>query len=161
MANLAIGEIVDERSGLALLGGLGALSSLVSIDRQKAIAGPVPVAIDATTFSVDLAAISGNYIALIVSSNKAHSTKWIYCDWLQSRPTVVWAVTPLDLADCKGAKICSYTQLWVPLHAQAFFEGRCYWNRVCPTGKPGPEAMRPPDGILVTSTGDGTLDTNP
>ncbi len=149
------GEITYQNTGL-YPASLGVLSSLVSIDRAATIVGPVPVASgDPGQFTLDITSLGGSYVSAVVSSSIPGTTKATFAEW-NTRPSIVWAVSPLDLQDCKDAKICSYTGLWVPAHALAMFEGRYYWDRVCPTRKPGVDDMAPPPGILVVATGDGT-----
>lgn len=130
---------------------MGTLNSQVSIDRQPLTGGPVPVATAGGEFEVDLSAVTGNFLYMVVSSDQPHTTTWEYSTWLLTPPTVVMAARPLDLDDLKEGRYCSKTGWFVPKSRLGYFKGRPYFDRVCPTGQPGPEALEPPPGILVTN----------
>jgi hypothetical protein len=140
---------------------LGTLTSKISVDRGAWQEGPTPLPTgEPGKFSVDLSTIAGDYLVMNVHSDVPRTDYFTYATWLTSPPTVVWAEACYDLEDLKGARICTYTQYWVPRHALAYFLGRPYWNKVVPQGRPGPEALAPPPGILQVASNDypGELD---
>lgn len=143
------GEITLKDSGF-YPPSLGTLSSIVSIDRQPYIIGPVPAAAGPGTFNLDISGLQGSYFSIVVSSDVPGTTQATFAEWT-TLPTLIWAAPPRDLADCKGAKICCSTKWWVPASRIAYFEGRAYFDRVCPTRRPGAEDMQPPPGILQVS----------
>ncbi len=153
MSNLVLGEITYANTG-TFPNSLGTLSSSVSADRGAFAAGPTPTDLGNGSFSLDLDLVTGNFVNIVVSSDVAGTTTWVYSGWLVTFPTVVAAANPTDLDDGKKGAWCSKTLKWIPRSRLKFWQGRPYLDVVCPTGRPGPEALTPPPGILVIAPDD-------
>lgn len=83
-----------------------------------------------------------NYQPEINNRARMLMATWFFC-----RPTLVttneemWSVQPINDEDARGWQRCAKTGMKVPLHAQAYYLGKCYDQRYVPKGpyKPIPD----------------------
>lgn len=161
ISNVIFGQITLVNVGEFPNDLTGTLYSRMSLDRGPWQDGPIPLPTgEPGLFSVDLGGVAGDYIVINIHSTIPNTDFFTFASWLTSPPTITWAEACYDLDDLKGARVCTATQWWVPAHALAYFMGRPYYYKVAPQGRPGPEALIPPPGLLTVAPNDypGELD---
>lgn len=141
------GRATDIRDGSFWTGGLGTLTSFVTLDRGTEAAGPTPTDNGDGTFTVDLSTYNGFNIVVRVVSDVPLVGPWNYSEGL----AVIRVASATDLADARNGRMDARTGFWVPGHRIKRFKGAPYWDENAPDRITTP-IPQPPGVLKVSST---------